>query len=98
MTDGVLPVVVATYVLMSAVTFAAYGLDKRAARRGARRTPEATLHLLSLLGGWPGALAAQNVFRHKTVKQPFRTVFWCTVVLNCLALGLLVAWPSIARG
>ena len=91
-------VVAAAYAAVSAVTFAAYGLDKRAARRGTRRTPEVTLHLLSLLGGWPGALVAQRTFRHKTVKQPFRAVFWCTVALNCLALGLLVAWPSIGRG
>ena len=24
--------------------------------------------------------------RHKTIKQPFRFIFWCTVVLNCIGL------------
>ena len=59
-----------------------YGRDKAAARGGLWRTPEITLHLVSVAGGWPGALIAQRVFRHKTRKQPFRTVFWCTVVAN----------------
>jgi uncharacterized membrane protein YsdA (DUF1294 family) len=86
---------VAVYALMSAVTFAAYGLDKAAARGGGRRTPEATLHLLSLAGGWPGALAAQAAFRHKTIKQPFRGIFWMTVAANLVALTwLLVASPA----
>jgi len=35
------------------------------------------------MGGWPGALVAQQKLRHKTKKQPFRTVFWATVVMNC---------------
>ncbi|HBH72150.1 MAG TPA: hypothetical protein DDY43_01605 [Synechococcales bacterium UBA10510] len=45
------------------------------------------LHLLALLGGWPGGLIARHKLRHKTIKQPFRFIFWCTVVLNCLGLG-----------
>ena len=77
-----------TYVALSVVTFFAYGLDKRAAERRLWRTAESTLHLLALFGGWPGALIAQRVFRHKTIKQPFQTIFWLTVVAN---LGLL-AW------
>lgn len=74
----------------SAVSFALYGLDKAAAVRGARRVPEATLHLLALLGGWPGALAGQLAFRHKTRKQPFRTVFWLTAAGNALAVAWLL--------
>ncbi|GAA1507240.1 DUF1294 domain-containing protein [Agromyces terreus] len=77
---------------LSVVAFAAYGLDKAAAgRAGRRRTPESTLHLLGLLGGWPGALVAQQLFRHKTRKRSFRRVFWFTVVLNVLALSLVIA-------
>lgn len=44
--------------------------------------------MLAVLGGWPGALAAQQALRHKTRKQPFRTVFWLTVVVNCAVLAL----------
>lgn len=72
--------------------FALYGLDKSAARRGRRRVPENSLHMLALLGGWPGALAGQWAFRHKTRKQPFRAIFVVTIVLNCTAIvGALVA-------
>lgn len=79
-------------VLMSLVTFVAYGLDKRASQRGAWRTAEATLHLLALFGGWPGALIAQRRFRHKTRKGDFQTVFWTTVALNMLLLIGLAYW------
>lgn len=81
------------YATVSAVTFVAYVADKRAARRGGRRTPETRLHLLSLAGGWPGALLAQQVARHKTAKASFRLVFWWTVVLNIAAF---VALSSLA--
>jgi uncharacterized membrane protein YsdA (DUF1294 family) len=78
------------YLLMSVICFAAYALDKSAARRGERRTPESRLLLLGLLGGWPGAVLAQQWLRHKTVKQPFRSLFWLTVAVN---LGLFL-WLS----
>lgn len=71
------------YVAGSCCTFIAYALDKSAAQRGAWRTSERTLHLLALFGGWPGALIAQKQLPHKSSKQPFQTVFWLTVGLNC---------------
>ena len=82
------------YVGFSALELALYRSDKSAAQRGARRVPEANLHLVALLGGWPGALVARRLFRHKTTKQPFRTVFWLTVLVNCMAL----AWMVVAAG
>jgi uncharacterized membrane protein YsdA (DUF1294 family) len=80
---------IAWYVLTSTIAFAAYGLDKAAAKKSIRRTPENTLHLLSLLGGWPGALLGQQVFRHKTRKLPFQLLFWVTVAANCAALAFI---------
>ena len=71
----------------SFVCFAAYGLDKRRAANGSRRMPEQTLHMLALLGGWPGALLGQRQFRHKTKKLPFLIVFWCVVVLHVAIIG-----------
>jgi uncharacterized membrane protein YsdA (DUF1294 family) len=53
------------------------------AEKGAWRTQESTLHLLSLIGGLPGALIAQQTLRHKSKKQSFRFIFWVTVLLNC---------------
>jgi len=82
--------VLGVYVLSSIVLFAVYGMDKAAARKGLRRVPEFNLHVVALLGGWPGALVAQRVFHHKTRKQPFQTIFWCTVVANCAALAWLL--------
>lgn len=78
------------YAAASAITFVAYALDKSAARQGAWRTQETTLHLLALIGGWPGALAAQRWLRHKSSKQSFQTMFWITVVLNCGGLAWLL--------
>jgi uncharacterized membrane protein YsdA (DUF1294 family) len=79
--------ILASYLGASAVAFVAYGLDKSAARAGRRRTKETTLHLFALVGGWPGALFAQRVFRHKSSKAAFQRLFWVTVALNCLGLG-----------
>lgn len=79
------------YLGLSGITFVAYALDKSAARRGAWRTSERTLHLLALAGGWPGAWMAQRLLRHKSSKPAFRRVFWATVVLNPAAL-LALAW------
>ncbi|MEX2122800.1 MAG: DUF1294 domain-containing protein [Woeseia sp.] len=88
------PVIFLIYLAASIVTFIAYAVDKSAARKGRWRTKEGTLHLLALIGGWPGALVAQSVLRHKSRKQPFRVIFWLTVVLNCAAL----AWLSTPGG
>lgn len=75
--------------ILSTVTLAAYGWDKLAARRGARRISEATLHLLALCGGWPGALAGQLLFRHKTRKPSFQACFWLTVLANSAIIFFL---------
>lgn len=82
------------YLVMSVVAFAAYGIDKRAARDGGRRISEATLLMMGLLGGWPGALLARRRFRHKTRKQPFRTLFWLSVVANVALVA--VGWMLLA--
>lgn len=84
---GILPLgVPAVYLAASVAAAVAYRNDKSAARSGAWRTPESTLHILALMGGWPGALVAQRVFRHKSAKPSFRLAFWSTVILNCGAL------------
>lgn len=70
------------YLIVSIVTFCIYAFDKFAAQKRMYRVPEKTLHLLSLLGGWPGALLAQEFLRHKTSIQSFRLVYWTTVIVN----------------
>ena len=71
------------YVGVSLLTFMAYGYDKNRAASQGWRVPESTLHMLSLLGGWPGALVGQQVFRHKRRKGSFMVVFWLTAILHC---------------
>ncbi len=79
------------YAGLSVITFLAYALDKSAASNGGWRTPEKTLHILALAGGWPGALVAQQLLRHKSAKQPFRQLFWATVLVNVAALIVLAS-------
>ena len=86
------------YGAASVVAFAAYGIDKAAARRQANRVSEQTLLILGLIGGWPGALVAQQVFRHKTRKRSFRRAFWGTVGVNVLVLAAYVYLTAPALG
>lgn len=76
------PLIAGTYLALSGLSFLMYMKDKSAARKNAWRTPEQTLHLLDLLGGWPGGLIAQQQFYHKTIKQPFQFIFWLSVIAN----------------
>jgi len=78
------------YAVMSIVTFIVYAMDKIAARRGAWRTPELTLHLLEFLCGWPGAWLAQKMLHHKCSKASYLFVFFVVVVLNLAALGYVL--------
>jgi uncharacterized membrane protein YsdA (DUF1294 family)/cold shock CspA family protein len=85
--SGALPNYVLWWFLgVSAMTFAFYAKDKMAAKEGGQRTPESTLHTLALVGGWPGALYAQELLRHKSSKKSFRTVFRVTLFLNVVVL------------
>lgn len=89
--------IIGLYFIISLLTFLVYAKDKSAAKKGAWRTPESTLHLFSLFGGWPGALVAQQKLRHKSKKQSFRLVFWLTVLLNCAGLFWLFTPTGAAK-
>lgn len=92
---GKLPLaVVGLYAVASLLAFAVYAWDKAAAQGGRWRTQERTLHMIALFGGWPGALVAQRVLRHKSSKASFQVTFWATVLINCGVLG----WLLTARG
>lgn len=77
------------YLGASVVCFVVYVADKSAAIAGRRRVPESTLIYLGLVGGWPGAIVAQQVSRHKSNKTTFRSAFWVSVILNVLAFVAL---------
>lgn len=74
------------YAFLSVFAFAAYARDKAAARDDTWRTPENALHAIALFGGWPGALIAQDVLRHKSSKSDFQWMFWFTVIVNCAVM------------
>jgi uncharacterized membrane protein YsdA (DUF1294 family)/cold shock CspA family protein len=82
----------AAYAVASLLCFAMYAADKAAAKSGGWRVSEQTL-LLGLAGGWPGAVLAQQLLRHKSAKRPFRSAFWATVALH-VAIFIAYAWPS----
>lgn len=93
---GKLPLwVLELYLIASSWTLITYRLDKMAAKRSHSRTPEKTLHLLALIGGWPGAIIGQKLFRHKSKKLSFQVTFWATIILNCAALTWLLSMDGL---
>ena len=67
------------------------GLDKRRARREARRIPERTLFLPAILGGALGGTLGMRVFHHKTKHWYFRWGFPLLLVLQLVGLGWAAA-------
>lgn len=88
-------VVLSAYGVMSFITDLAMWRDKRAAIAGGHRpdrTPEASLHTLELLGGWPGTLAAQRLLRHKNRKRPYIAMLWFIILLHVVCWGFVTYW------
>ena len=92
-----LPIILVWYLAASVAAILAYGVDKSAAENHRWRVKESTLHMLALVGGWPGALIAQRMFRHKSRKPSFQAGFLVTVIVNCVALALLWWAASVAQ-
>jgi len=82
---------------ISLLTFAVYAFDKRRAVKDGQRTPETLLHLLELLGGWPGAFLGQRLLRHKSAKAIYQLAFWLIVLAyEAVAADWLLGWPMAA--
>lgn len=92
------PIPLFLYVFLSTLTILFYGADKKRALRNRWRIPEVYLHILELLGGWPGALLAQADFRHKLTKSSYQKVFWAIVGLHGLVWALFIPFDfSLTR-
>lgn len=82
---------------INVIAFLAFGWDKRQSKHpGASRIAERSLIGLALFGGALGALIGQKVFRHKTKKQPFRTLLWLAAVINILAVIVFIRFEWLA--
>ena len=84
------PAIFLVYLVMSVVTIVVYAMDKHKAANGKWRIPEATLHLFELLCGWPGAMIAQVLIRHKNAKLSFQLVFWGMTIVNAGIFAFIV--------
>ena len=101
--DHPLPLILGTagawYLLLSMIAFAVFAHDKRAARRQRRRVPEKRLHLLELVGGFPGAWTAIILFHHKSRKSSFLFISVLCTLVNVVAAFLVVRLLSpVASG
>jgi len=78
-------------VLLTLAELAAFGLfwfDKNQARDHGWRVRETTLLLMSLFGG-VGAWMGQHLLRHKTRKEPFRTLLGLVIVAHLVGVATL---------
>ena len=82
----------AIYLIMSIVAIIAFALDKKAATEGERRTPERTLHTIEALGGWPGALIALDLLKHKRQKTSYKVVLY---LISALHVTVWILWAVI---
>lgn len=74
------------YVVLSVVSFLMYHHDKQSAYQGRWRTPESSLHLIDVFGGWIGASFAHRLLDHKATKADFRAVFYATIILHIVGV------------
>lgn len=87
------PYLVLALLAINMVAFFSFWRDKQLARNGASRIPESTLLSLALFGGSIGAVAGQQLFRHKTTKEPFRTYLRVIVCLQVvIGVAILATW------
>lgn len=70
-------------VLLSVITFIAYGADKKKAKDHKYRTKEKTLLGPSFFGGAFGGYPAMLIFRHKTKAE-----HWYFTAVNLLGLAI----------
>jgi uncharacterized membrane protein YsdA (DUF1294 family) len=95
LTELLTPANLATvFIALNFFAFAAFGIDKLKAGRGAWRVQESTLLMLAFIGGTPGAYAGRALFRHKTRKQPFSRQLHTIAVVQVLAAGAAIGWSA----
>ncbi|QQR36538.1 DUF1294 domain-containing protein [Devosia oryziradicis] len=87
------------YAGMGAGSALLYRFDKLYALTGKYRVSETNLHVVDLSFGIIGGLAAQEVYRHKTVKPRFVATTWGIALLHTLGLAALAfGWLAAFAG
>ncbi|MDP9811737.1 uncharacterized membrane protein YsdA (DUF1294 family) [Rhizobium tibeticum] len=81
--------IIGLFLALNAFVFSIYFLDKQAARDHRRRISEKTLLTLAFVGGSLGAVCAQRLLRHKTQKEPFRSILRAIVMFHMVAALVL---------
>lgn len=76
---------------VNVITFLVYGVDKVQAKMDWWRRSEDSLLMLGLIGGWIGAVFAQQLFRHKISidKREFQLIFFLYTVTNIILICLV---------
>lgn len=77
------------YAAMGAGSALLYRFDKLYALTGKYRVSENNLHVVDMAFGIIGGLAAQEVYRHKTVKPRFVATTWAIALMHTLGLATL---------
>ena len=90
------PIPFFSYWILSILTMFLYGTDKAHAATHRWRVPELYFHILEMMGGWPGALIAQNDFRHKTRPSAYLWILWGIITIHMMAWGIYFYWASIS--
>ena len=85
------------YLLLNVIVFCVYWWDKQAAIDGTWRISERTLLGVAFIGGSLGAVTAQQMLRHKTRKEPFRTLLMIIVALHTLGAASWLLAPELTR-
>ena len=89
-----MPITLYLFLGWNAFVYLLYGLDKRRAKRGARRIPEFWLISLAFLMGSLGALFGMIHFNHKTKKMKFRLLVPFAFWVNVAVAWLTCFWSS----
>lgn len=78
------------WIALNVYAFTMFAWDKWSAENKKRRIPEINLLFVALIGGSVGAVAGQQILRHKSYKEPFRTQLFAIVVLQLAAVSFFV--------
>jgi uncharacterized membrane protein YsdA (DUF1294 family) len=90
---GITSIVLVYLIIIWLSTLLLFQIDKkRAQQKNAQRIPERRLLQLAMIGGWPAALLARRLFRHKTAKQPFSTLLYIIAGVETAILFAMAAY------